>query len=54
MDREKLVELFRRIHELGGCDVSEDFDHGWDAAIASCEDVFTEVTGIGMAELEED
>ena len=51
--REELIELFRRIHALGGCDASESFDRGWDAAIASCEDVFTEATGIGIDDLEE-
>ena len=45
-DRELLVEIFRRIHTLGGCDASESFSRGWDAAVASCEDVLTELTGI--------
>ena len=38
-DRELLIEVFRRIHSLGGCDASESFSRGWDAAVASCEDV---------------
>ena len=45
-DRELLIEIFRRIHSLGGCDASEQFSRGWDAAVASCEDVVTELTGI--------
>ena len=44
-DRELLIEVFRRIHSLGGCDASESFSRGWDAAVASCEDVLTELTG---------
>ena len=46
MDKTLMIEVFRRIHALGGCDVSEQFDRGWDAAVASCEDVLTELMGI--------
>lgn len=53
-DRKLLVNIFRRIHELGGCDASESFSRGWDAAIASCEDVFTELAGIGIEDLEDE
>lgn len=51
-DRELLVEVFRRIHNLGGCDASESFSRGWDAAVASCEDVITELTGISYDDLD--
>lgn len=51
-DRELLVEIFRRIHGLGGCDASESFSRGWDAAVASCEDVITELTGISYDDLD--
>ncbi len=51
-DRELLVEIFRRIHSLGGCDASESFSRGWDAAVASCEDVVTELTGISYDDLD--
>lgn len=53
MDRKLMVEVFRRIHALGGCDVSEQFNQGWDAAVASCEDVLTELTGISCDDLED-
>ncbi len=51
-DRKLMVEIFRRIHELGGGDASEQFDRGWDAAVASCEDVLTELTGVSCDDLE--
>ena len=51
-DRRLLVEVFRRIHNLGGCDASESFSRGWDAAVASCEDVLTELTGITCDDLD--
>ena len=52
-DRKLMVEIFRRIHELGGCDASEQFDRGWDAAVASCGDVLTELTGVTYDDIEE-
>ena len=51
-DRELFIEIFRRIHGLGGCDASETFSRGWDAAVASCEDVITELTGISYDDLD--
>jgi hypothetical protein len=51
-DRELLIEVFRRIHSLGGCDASESFSRRWDAAVASCEDVVTELTGISYDDLD--
>ena len=51
-DRELLIEVFRRIHSLGGYDASESFSRGWDAAVASCEDVITELTGISYDDLD--
>ncbi len=51
-DRELLIEVFRRIHSLGGCDASESFSRGWDAAVASCEDVVTELAGITCDDLD--
>ncbi len=51
-DRELLIEVFRRIHSLGGCDASESFSRGWDAAVASCEDVVTEPAGITCDDLD--
>lgn len=51
-DRELLIEIFCRIHNLGGCDASESFSRGWDAAVASCEDVLTELTGITCDDLD--
>jgi len=51
-DRKLFIEIFRRIHELGGCDASEKFNRGWDAAVASCEDVVTELTGISYDDLD--
>jgi len=48
-----MIEIFRRIHALGGCDASEQFDRGWDAAVASCEDVLTELTGVSYDGLED-
>ena len=51
-DRELLVEIFRRIHGLGGCDTSESFSRGWDAAVASCGDVVAELTGISYDDLD--
>lgn len=53
MDKTLMIEVFRRIHALGGCDVSEQFDRGWDAAVASCEDVLTELMGISYDGLED-
>ena len=52
MDRTLMIEIFRRIHGLGGCDASESFSRGWDAAVASCEDVLTELTGITCDDLD--
>ena len=52
-DKELMIEIFRRIHALGGCDASERFDRGWDAAVAACEDVLTELTGVSYDDLEE-
>lgn len=51
-DRELLIEIFRGIHSLGGCDASESFSRGWGAAVASCEDVLTELTGITCDDLD--
>ena len=51
-DRGLLVEIFRRIHGLGGGDASESFSRGWDAAVASCEDVLTELTDITCDDLD--
>ena len=51
-DRKLFIEIFRRIHGLGGCDASESFSRGWDAAVASCEDVLTELTGITCDDLD--
>ena len=51
-DRGLLVEIFRRIHGLGGGDASESFSRGWDAAVASCEDVITELAGITCDDLD--
>lgn len=51
-DRELMTEIFRRIHALGGCDVSEQFNRGWDAAVASCEDVLTELAGISYDDMD--
>lgn len=51
-DRKLFIEIFRRIHSLGGCDASESFSRGWDAAVASCEDVLTELTGISCDDLD--
>lgn len=51
-DRKIFIEIFRRIHGLGGCDASETFSRGWDAAVASCEDVLTELTGITCDDLD--
>ena len=51
-DRKLFVEIFRRIHGLGGCDASESFSRGWDAAVASCEDVLTELAGITCDDLD--
>ena len=51
-DRKLFIEIFRRIHGLGGCDASESFSRGWDAAVASCEDVLTELTGITRDDLD--
>ncbi len=51
-DRELLIEVFRRIHSLGGCDASESFSRGWDAAVDSCEDVVTELAGITCDDLD--
>ena len=53
MDRTLMIEIFRRIHALGGCDASEQFDRGWDAAVASCEDVLTELMDISYDGLED-
>lgn len=53
MDKTLMIEVFRRIHALGGCDVSEQFDRGMDAAVASCEDVLTELMGISYDGLED-
>ena len=53
MDRILMTEIFRRIHALGGCDASEQFDRGWDAAVASCEDVLTELMDISYDGLED-
>ncbi len=52
-DRELLIEIFRRIHGLGGCDASEKFSREWDVAVASCEDVVTELTGISYDNIED-
>ena len=52
-NKELVIEIFRRIHDLGGYDASEQFDRGWDAAVASCEDVLTELTGLSYDDLEE-
>ena len=52
MDRTLMIEIFRRIHALGGCDASERFDRGWDAAVAACEDVLTELAGITCDDLD--
>ena len=51
-DRKLFIEIFRRIHGLGGCDASESFSRGWDAAVASREDVLTELTGITCDDLD--
>ena len=51
-DRKLFIEIFRRIHGLGGCDASESFSRGWDAAVASCEDVLTELMGITCDDLD--
>ena len=51
-DRKLFIEIFRRIHGLGGGDASESFSRGWDAAVASCEDVLTELTGITCDDLD--
>ena len=51
-DRKLFIEIFRRIHGLGGCDASESFSRGWDAAVASCEDVITELAGITCDDLD--
>ena len=51
-DRKLFIEIFRRIHGLGGCDASESFSRGWDAAVASCEDVLTELAGITCDDLD--
>ena len=51
-DRKLFIEIFRRIHGLGGCDASESFSRGWDAAVASCGDVLTELTGISYDDLD--
>ena len=51
-DRKLIIEIFRRIHGLGGCGVSEQFNRGWDAAVASCEDVITELSGISYDDLD--
>lgn len=51
-DRKLFIEIFSRIHGLGGCDASESFSRGWDAAVASCEDVLTELTGITCDDLD--
>ena len=53
MDRTLMIEIFRRIHALGGCDASGQFNRGWGAAVASCEDVLTELTGISYDGLED-
>lgn len=51
-DKELMIEIFHRIYALGGCDTSEQFNRGWDAAVASCEDVLTELTGISYDDLD--
>lgn len=51
-DRKLFIEIFRRIHGLGGCDTSESFSRGWDAAVASCGDVVAELTGISYDDLD--
>ena len=51
-DRKLFIEIFRRIHGLGGCDASESFSRGWDAAVASCGDVVAELTGISYDDLD--
>ncbi len=52
-DKKLVIEIFRRIHALGGCNTSEQFDRGWDAAVASCKDVLTELTGVSYDDLED-
>ena len=51
-DRKLFIEIFRRIHGLGGCNASESFSRGWDAAVASCGDVVAELTGISYDDLD--
>lgn len=43
-DMEKITEdVLNAIHELGGCDASEEWDKGWDEAINSVYDAVSDI-----------
>ena len=48
------VRLFKKIHEIGGCDAVEEYSRGWDEAVALCERFVTEIFGVDYDDVEEE
>ena len=52
--RKELIEVFREIHNLHSVVSSAEFFQGWDKAVGACEEEFTQKTGIGANDLDEE
>lgn len=46
------LEILDAIHSIGGCDATEAYDRGWDAAVAACEEIVMNYTGLSYNDLE--
>lgn len=50
LDRNKMLEILKRIHEAGGCDAADEYSKGWDAAITEIIRIVEDATGISVDE----
>jgi len=50
LDRNKVLEILKRIHEAGGCDAADEYSRGWDAAITEAIRIVEDAAGISVGE----
>lgn len=47
----KTKEILLEIHNIGGCDATDDYSKGWDAAVTEAIKVVENITGINIEDV---
>lgn len=48
---EQIKKIMLAIHEIGGCDASDDYSKGYDDGITAALSKITEVTGVSIEDV---